>query len=104
MKHSIQMSSVLSSIRVLILASIYAFSFPTFAASIDINTASAEQISDALKGVGPAKAKAIVAYRTEHGPFITVDQLTEVKGIGAATVDKNRDAILISKPEAKPKQ
>jgi len=67
----------------------------SLAAPVDINTASAEQISEALNGVGPAKAQAIVAYREQQGPFTSVDQLTEVKGIGTVTVDKNRDQILI---------
>jgi competence protein ComEA len=62
---------------------------------VDINTASAAEIATALNGVGPAKAEAIVAYREANGPFVSVDQLTDVKGIGTATVEKNRDQILI---------
>lgn len=65
------------------------------AAPVNINTASADQISQALSGVGPAKARAIVEYRDRQGAFTSVDQLAEVKGIGSATVDKNRDRILI---------
>lgn len=64
---------------------------------VNVNTATAEEIAAALKGVGPAKAEAIVAYREANGPFVSVDQLTEVKGIGAATVEKNRSQILIEK-------
>lgn len=63
------------------------------AAPVDINTASAEQLATSLSGVGPAKAAAIVEYREQFGPFTSVDQLTEVKGIGPATIDKNRDQI-----------
>ena len=56
-------------------------------------------VSTALNGVGEAKAEAIVAYREEHGPFKSADQLAEVKGIGLKTVEKNRDLIdLGSKP------
>jgi len=66
-----------------------------YAAPVDINSASAEQIAAALKGVGPAKAKAIVDYREQFGPFTSVEQLAEVKGIGLATVEKNRDQILL---------
>jgi len=47
-------------------------------------------INRELKGIGAAKAKAIVAYREAHGPFSSVDDLLEVKGIGAATLEKNR--------------
>jgi competence protein ComEA len=65
------------------------------AGKVDINTADAATIAAALNGVGPAKAEAIVAYRTEHGPFKSIDQLVEVRGIGLATVDKNRELIVL---------
>lgn len=62
---------------------------------VDINTATAAEIASSLNGVGPAKAEAIVAYRETNGPFVSVDQLTDVKGIGAATIEKNRTQIII---------
>lgn len=62
---------------------------------IDINTADAATLAAVLDGVGEAKAQAIVAYREEHGPFESVDQLAEVKGIGLKTLEKNRDRISI---------
>ncbi|MEZ5455320.1 MAG: helix-hairpin-helix domain-containing protein [Lysobacteraceae bacterium] len=65
------------------------------AGKVDINSADAATIAAALNGVGPAKAEAIVAYRTEHGPFKSIDQLVEVRGIGLATVDKNRELIVL---------
>jgi competence protein ComEA len=89
----------LSSLRALFLALICTFSTHSFAEAININTASQEQISQTLTGIGPSKAAAIVAYRTENGPFQSIDQIEEVKGIGAATVDKNRDLILVSEPK-----
>ncbi|MBO2446580.1 ComEA family DNA-binding protein [Actinomadura barringtoniae] len=49
---------------------------------IDLNTATADQLDSALPGVGPVLAQRIVAYRTQHGGFRTVDQLQEVSGIG----------------------
>lgn len=61
--------------------------------SVDINTASAEQLAEALDGVGPAKSEAIVAYREENGEFTHIDELIEVRGIGLRTVDSNRDRI-----------
>lgn len=60
---------------------------------VDINTASAEQLAEALDGVGPAKSEAIVAYREQNGDFTHIDELIEVRGIGLRTVDSNRGRI-----------
>lgn len=57
--------------------------------SININSANADQLA-MLTGIGSAKAKAIVEYREANGPFSSVDDLTDVSGIGPATVEKNR--------------
>lgn len=64
-------------------------------APLNINVASAEDIADALNGVGLAKAQAIVDYRNEHGPFKTLDDLLNVKGIGPATLAKNEQVIAL---------
>lgn len=64
-----------------------------FAGDININTATAEELASELKGVGLNKAKAIVAYREQHGLFKSPDDLSGVKGIGLRTVDMNRDSI-----------
>lgn len=48
---------------------------------VNINTASAAEL-DALPGIGPAKARAIVAHRRKHGPFASPGDLVAVKGIG----------------------
>ncbi|QKK02576.1 MAG: hypothetical protein HND55_07930 [Pseudomonadota bacterium] len=63
--------------------------------TVDINTATAEQLAEALTGVGSAKAEAIVAYREEHGDFEHIDELINVRGIGLRTVDRNRDRIVL---------
>ncbi len=70
-----------------------------FAGPVDINTASAEELSAALNGVGPAKAAAIVAYRNQHGPFTSLHDLSNVKGIGASLVEKNQGLISIGNSE-----
>ena len=71
-----------------------ALSFSAFAAGpVNINTADASTLAKGLTGVGLAKAEAIVAYRQANGPFQSADQLAAVKGIGLATVEKNRDRI-----------
>ena len=61
--------------------------------SVNINTADAEQLADALHGIGPAKADAIVAWREEQGRFTTPEHLEEVDGIGPVTVSDNREKI-----------
>ena len=63
--------------------------------SVNINTASAAEIAETLQGVGEAKAEAIVAYREEHGQFESPEALSSVSGIGAATVEKNRERISV---------
>ncbi len=61
---------------------------------VNINQASAGELAEALVGVGPAKAKAIVAYRKQHGAFSSLADLAKVKGIGEATLAKNKAHIL----------
>ena len=69
------------------------------AGPVDVNTADAETIAAELKGVGLAKARAIVEYRKKHGPFRSADDLTLVKGIGERTVEINRSDIKVSTPK-----
>ncbi len=66
-----------------------------FAAPVDVNTADAATLSASLKGVGLAKAEAIVEYRKKHGPFKNADELSLVKGIGERTVELNRADIKV---------
>jgi len=63
-------------------------------APLDLNTASAEQF-DALPGVGPVTAAAIVAWREANGKFSSVDQLGEVDGIGTARLEKLRALVRV---------
>lgn len=64
-------------------------------AQVDINNADAKTLAEALSGVGLVKAEAIVAYRVNNGPFRSVEDLGKVKGIGARTIEANREAIVI---------
>ncbi|MFD1953397.1 ComEA family DNA-binding protein [Paenibacillus thailandensis] len=59
---------------------------------LDVNTATAEQL-DALKGIGPSKAAAIVADREANGPFRSVDDLLRVKGIGEKLLAGIKDSV-----------
>lgn len=63
--------------------------------SVNINTASAAELAEGLTGIGVSKAEAIVRYREQFGPFESVDELSEVTGIGDSTVEKNRRVISI---------
>ena len=63
---------------------------------VNINTADAATLDRVLDGVGPSKAEAIIAYRKANGAFRSADQLASVKGIGLATVERNRDRILVA--------
>lgn len=65
---------------------------------INLNAADAATLAAGIDGIGPAKAAAIVAYRAEHGPFKTVDDLLLVRGIGQATLDRNRDRLTAATP------
>ncbi len=79
----------------LILASVLAW--PVYAA-VNLNTATQSEL-ESVKGLGPAKAKAIITYRDENGNFKSVDDLDKVKGFGKASVDKLRDELTVG-PEA----
>jgi competence protein ComEA len=79
-------------------------SVPAFASTpVDINKADAVTISESLDGIGMAKAQAIVTWRDQHGPFKTVQDLAEVKGVGMSLVERNREAIQLGETAAKAK-
>lgn len=61
---------------------------------VNINTATAAQLQT-LPGIGEVKAQAIVEHRNQHGPFTSVDQLTDVRGVGAATLANIRSLITV---------
>ncbi len=63
---------------------------------VDINSADAATLALALDGIGMAKAQEIVAYRELNGEFKSIEELAQVKGIGEATIAKNRDRIIIA--------
>jgi competence protein ComEA len=63
-------------------------------APLNINTATATEL-DALPGIGPAKAAAVLQYRKEHGPFAAVEDLARVPGFGAGAVARLRDRLSV---------
>ena len=62
---------------------------------VNINTADASTLAANIVGVGEKKAQTIVNFRDEHGPFKSVDELTQVKGIALKLVDNNRKNLTI---------
>jgi competence protein ComEA len=66
------------------------------ATPVNVNQADATTIARSLDGVGQSRAQAIVAWRDAHGPFKKADDLHHVKGIGKATIERNRSAILLA--------
>ena len=61
---------------------------------ININTATAEELMQ-LPGIGELTAESIVLYRTENGPFTSIDDLMEIRGIGYGTLNNIRNYITI---------
>ena len=66
----------------------------TGTAPIDVNTADAAAL-ETLNGIGEALAAAIIQFRTENGPFTSVDQLDQVSGIGPVTLEKIRPYVTV---------
>lgn len=67
--------------------------FPAIAA-VNVNTATQSEL-EAVKGLGPAKAKAIIAYRESNGGFKSLEDLDKVKGFGKATIEKLKDELTV---------
>ena len=66
-----------------------------------INTATKDELV-ALPGIGPAKAQAILDYRNAHGPFKSVEEVKDVKGIGAKRFEKLKGELTVVGASAKP--
>ena len=67
---------------------------PTEGALINVNTATLEQLQT-LPRIGPVVAQRIIEYRETYGPFSTIEELTQVKGIGEKTLEKIRHLIVV---------
>lgn len=65
------------------------------AETVNINRADADTLAEELDGVGDTRAAAIVEYREANGGFSSVDALTEVSGIGPATLEDNRERLSV---------
>ncbi|MFD1805159.1 ComEA family DNA-binding protein [Pasteurella oralis] len=67
---------------------------PPSISKVNVNSATAAELQQALIGIGTKKAEAIIQYREAHGPFSMAEQLLEVQGIGKAILEKNKDRLL----------
>lgn len=85
----------MKTITLLAALSAFAVSSIVSAAPVNINTANASEIAEALNGIGMSKAQAIVEYRTTHGLFSNAGQIVYVRGIGESTYEKNKQDILV---------
>ena len=65
------------------------------AETININTADKETLMAVIKGVGDKKAEAIIQYREKNGPFKSIDELSNIKGIDVGILEKNKDSLTI---------
>lgn len=70
------------------------------AGPVNINSADAQTLARELKGIGLARAAAIVDYRSKHGPFKSVEELALVKGIGRKAIERNRADIRLDNSKA----
>lgn len=60
---------------------------------VNINTADAQALAEAITGVGLKRAEAIISYRDQNGPFESVDDLVQVPGVGEKTVERSRERL-----------
>lgn len=77
-----------------ILASMLFLAVGNLWAAVNINTASVAEL-DAVKGITPKKAAAIVEYRDKNGPFKSLDELKQVKGFGDKSIAKLRNELSV---------
>ena len=94
-KRPVQKEEIMKKLLVVLFA--WILSYGIAFAVVNINTATEAELQT-LKGIGPTRAKAIVDYRTKHGPFKTVDDLEKVPGIGPATMKQIRSDVAVSGP------
>jgi len=87
--------------RAMLVGLVALMALPAFAA-LNVNTATQSEL-EGVKGLGPEKAKAIIAYREANGNFKHLEDLDKVKGFGKASIDKLRGELTVG-PENTKKQ
>jgi competence protein ComEA len=79
----------------LLLAALLALVSGLACAAVNLNTATKDELI-ALPGIGPSKAQAILDYRSQHGPFKSVEELKDVKGIGAKRFEQLKPDLTVT--------
>jgi comEA protein len=103
MRHPIAAAARALALALLLSTTALAAGNDSISGVVNVNAATAEELS-LLPGVGPAKAQAIIRYRTEHGAFKRVEDLSQVKGIGDKQLEKIRPHVALEgKTTAQPK-
>lgn len=82
--------------KMLVMAALLLGAGAAWAGPVNINKADAKTLAKELDGVGPAKAEAIVKYRTEKGPFKSAADLGKVDGVGPAILEANKSNIKVT--------
>ena len=85
-------------LRALAGAILLSLSLAATADPVDLNSADADTLASAMVGVGPQKAIEIVRYRDQYGPFASLEELSQVKGIGPRTIEQNRERVMVVQP------
>ena len=88
------MKQYLSAVLIAMFLLLSAPAFAEPADPVNVNTADVEALTT-LRGIGPSRAEAIIAYREANGPFRSLHELMQVRGIGERTLEENMDLIVL---------
>ena len=86
-----------TAVRILLFTILATGATASWCTPVNINTADATTIASSLNGIGAVKAQRIVDYRQKHGPFRTIDELAQVKGISQKLINRNRADLRIDR-------
>ena len=90
----------MTAFRTLLFTMLAAGAEASWCTPVNVNTADATTIASSLSGIGAVKAQAIVDYRQKHGPFRSVDELAQVKGISQKLINRNRADLRLDRAPA----
>lgn len=85
--------------KILLALMLFMAPFVVNADQVNINTADAATLAATIEGVGEMKAAEIISYREQNGPFKSINDLLNVKGIGEAILENNKDRLTVGDEE-----